>query len=149
MTFVAELEPRALWSHFDRILTIPRGSKNEDAIRQFIVEQAETLGLEYQMDSTGNLVVKKPATEGKEKCPITVLQSHMDMVNEKNSDIDHDFAKDAIQPQQDGDYIKASGTTLGADNGIGLAAMLAVMEATDLVHGPLEMLFTCKNKMVG
>jgi dipeptidase D len=142
MTFVADLEPTALWRHFDRILTIPRGSKNEDAIRQFIIEQAEALGLEYQMDSTGNLVVKKPATEGKDQCPIAVLQSHMDMVNEKNSDVDHDFTKDAIQPQQDGDYVKASGTTLGADNGIGLAAMLAVMEATDLVHGPLEMLFT-------
>ena len=142
MTFVADLEPKALWRHFEKILTIPRGSKNEDAIRQFIIEQAEALGLEYQMDSTGNLVVSKPATQGKDPCPTTILQGHMDMVNEKNSDVDHDFSQDAIQPQRDGDHLKASGTTLGADNGVGVAAMLAVMEATNLVHGPLELLFT-------
>ncbi len=142
MTFLRDLEPGPLWAHFDDILTIPRGSKNEEKIREFIVGLAEDQGLEYQVDATGNVVVSKPASEGKENCPITILQSHMDMVQEKNSDVDHDFDTDAIQPQQDGDWVKASGTTLGSDNGIGIAAMLAVMQSTDLTHGPLEFLFT-------
>jgi len=142
MTFVQDLEPTALWRHFDDILTIPRGSGNEGKIRQLIIDLAEAQGLEYQVDATGNVVIGKPSSKGKEGCPITVLQSHMDMVQEKNSDVEHDFEADPIQPQQDGDYVKATGTTLGSDNGIGVAAMLAVMHSTDLVHGPLELLFT-------
>ena len=142
MTFVRELEPKDLWRHFDEILTIPRGSKKEDKIRQFIIDLAESQELEYQIDSTGNVVISKPASAGKDQCPITILQSHMDMVQEKNSDVEHDFETDPIKPVLDGDYVKASGTTLGSDNGIGLAAMLAVMQSTDLVHGPLELLFT-------
>ena len=142
MTFIRDLEPTELWGYFDRILTIPRGSKNEDKVRQFIVDEAESLGLEYQVDATGNVVVSKPASSGKDGCPITILQSHMDMVQEKNSDVDHDFVHDPITPQRDGDHVRASGTTLGADNGIGLAAMLAVMQSTDLTHPPLELLFT-------
>ncbi len=142
MTFVRDLEPRDLWCHFDDILTIPRGSKNEDKIRQFIIDMAEAQDLEYQVDSTGNVAISKPASKGKENCAITILQSHMDMVQEKNSDVEHDFEKDAIQPVQEGDYVKAAGTTLGSDNGIGLAAMLAVMQSSDMVHGPLELLFT-------
>ena len=142
MTFVRELEPTSLWSHFDDILDIPRGSKNENRIRQFIIDLAEAQGLEYQVDATGNVVISKPASAGKENCAITVLQSHMDMVQEKNSGVEHDFETDPIQPQHEGDYIKASGTTLGSDNGIGLAAMLSVMQSTELVHGPLELLFT-------
>jgi len=142
MTFVRELEPTDLWRHFDDILAIPRGSKHEEKIRQFIIDLAESEELEYQVDSTGNVVVSKPASAGKDRCPITILQSHMDMVQEKNSDVEHDFETDPIKPVQDGDYVKASGTTLGADNGIGVAAMLAVMQSTDLVHGPLELLFT-------
>ena len=142
MTFIRDLEPGPLWAHFDDILTIPRGSKNEDKMRQFIVDLAEAQGLEYQVDATGNLVISKPASAGKGECPITILQSHMDMVQEKNSDVDHDFDTDPIQPQQDGEWVKASGTTLGSDNGIGIAAMLAVLQSTELTHGPLELLFT-------
>ncbi|NHZ73349.1 MAG: beta-Ala-His dipeptidase [Nitrospirae bacterium] len=142
MTFVSDLEPKSLWRHFDQILTIPRGSKEEDRIRAYVVAQAEEVGLPFQVDGTGNVVVNKPATAGYEDRPVTILQSHLDMVNEKNSDVDHDFDKDPIQPREDGEYLTASGTTLGSDNGIGVAAMLAIMEADDLTHGPLELLFT-------
>jgi dipeptidase D len=142
MTFVADLEPKALWGHFDEILTIPRGSKEEDKIRAHVVAVAEKNGLEYQVDSTGNVVVRKPGSPGREEAPITVLQSHLDMVNEKNSDVEHDFSTDPIRPVMDGEYLTAEGTTLGSDNGIGVAAMLAILEAHDLDHGPLEFLFT-------
>ncbi len=142
MTFVSDLEPKPLWSHFDDILTIPRGSKEEDEMRAFVVGVAQRNGLEHRIDATGNVVVKKPGTTGKEHAPATILQAHLDMVNEKNSDVDFDFATDAIRPVLAGEYLTADGTTLGSDNGIGVAAMLAVMEATDLVHGPLELLFT-------
>jgi len=142
MTFVADLEPKALWAHFDQILTIPRGSKEEDQIRAHIVAVAERSGLEYQVDDTGNVIVWKPGTPGREEAPATILQSHLDMVNEKNSDVEHDFSTDAIRPVMDGDYLTADGTTLGSDNGIGVAAMLAILEAQELTHGPLEFLFT-------
>ncbi|MBT8398472.1 MAG: beta-Ala-His dipeptidase, partial [Gemmatimonadetes bacterium] len=142
MTFVADLEPTALWAHFDQILTIPRGSKEEDQIRAYVVSVAERNGLAHVIDGIGNVVVKKPGTPGKEEAPTIILQSHLDMVNEKNSDVDHDFATDPIRPVMDGEYLKADGTTLGSDNGIGVAAMLAIMEANDLTHGPLEFLFT-------
>lgn len=142
MTFVSELEPRPLWSHFDEILTIPRGSKEEGAIRAYVVGVADRLGLEHRVDTTGNVVVKKPASAGREGAATIVLQSHLDMVNEKNSDVDFDFGRDAIQPVREGAYLTADGTTLGSDNGIGVAAMLALMESTDVVHGPLELLFT-------
>jgi dipeptidase D len=141
MTFVASLDPQPLWRHFDAILTIPRGSKKEERMRAHVVGIATGLGLEHQVDAAGNVVVRKPATVGHDGSP-TILQSHLDMVQEKNADVDHDFDTDAIVPRQDGAYLTATGTTLGADNGIGVATMLAVMEATDLVHGPLELLFT-------
>jgi dipeptidase D len=142
MTFVADFEPRALWAHFDEILTIPRGSKEEDRIREYVVGVAQRNGLDHSVDSTGNVVVKKPGTPGMENAPATILQSHLDMVNEKNSDVEHDFSKDPIRPVLDGEYLTADGTTLGSDNGIGVASMLAIMEAEDLAHGPLELLFT-------
>ncbi|RMD98034.1 MAG: aminoacyl-histidine dipeptidase [Calditrichaeota bacterium] len=142
MSFVSELEPKQLWKHFDEILKIPRGSKNEGKIREYVISIAKKNGLQYKVDATGNVVVRKPASPGHENAPITVLQSHLDMVNEKNSDVEHDFEKDPIIPRREDGYLKASGTTLGSDNGIGVAAMLAVMESKDLVHGPLELLFT-------
>jgi dipeptidase D len=142
MTFVESLEPRALWRHFDRILEIPRGSRQEEKIRAYVIEVAERNHLEYRADAAGNILVNKPAAAGREDVAITVLQSHLDMVNEKNADIDHDFDTDPIQPERDGDYLTARGTTLGSDNGIGVAAMLAIMDAADLDHGPLELLFT-------
>jgi len=142
MTFVSDFEPRALWAHFDKILTIPRGSKEEEKIRDYVLSVAERAGLDHQVDATGNVVVRKPGTPGKEGSPATVLQSHLDMVNEKNSDVEHDFSKDPLRPVREGEYLTADGTTLGSDNGIGVAAMLAIMESRDLVHGPLDFLFT-------
>ena len=142
MSFVAELAPAALWGHFDHILTIPRGSKNEAAARAYVVEIAERHGLSHQVDAAGNVVVRKPARSGHDAVPVTVLQSHLDMVNDKNADVAHDFDRDPIVARRDGDYLTASGTTLGSDNGIGVAAMLAVAADQDLVHGPLELLFT-------
>lgn len=142
MTFVATFEPTSLWKHFDHILTVPRGSKDEDRIRDFVIGIAKAKGLTVETDATGNVVVRKPATAGRTSAPLTILQSHLDMVNEKNSGIDHDFSTDPIKPQRDGAYLTATGTTLGSDNGIGVAAMLAIMEADDIDHGPLELLFT-------
>jgi len=146
MSFVADLDPQALWQHFDRILQIPRASKNEEAMRRYVLSVAERHGLETRRDKAGNVVVVKPGTTGHESGPATVLQGHLDMVQEKNSDVAFDFSRDAIRPQRVGDYLTADGTTLGSDNGIGVAAMLALMEvdpeADDLAHGPLELLFT-------
>jgi len=142
MTFVSDFRPNALWAHFDEILKIPRGSKEEDQIRRYVVQVAERNDLDHTVDATGNVVVKKPGSPGKENAAATILQAHLDMVNEKNSDVEHDFSKDPIQPVIDGEYLTADGTTLGSDNGIGVAAMLAILEADDLVHGPLEFLFT-------
>ncbi len=142
MTVVTELEPTPVWSHFDRILKINRPSKHEELMREHVLAIAGEHGLEADVDAAGNVVVRKPGTPGHENAPATILQAHLDMVQEKNSDVDHDWASDPIAPQRDGDFIKATGTTLGSDNGIGVAAMLAVLEATDLAHGPLELLFT-------
>jgi len=142
MTFVSDLEPQALWKHFDQILRIPRASKDEAAMRRYVLSVAERHGLETRGDAAGNVVVVKPGTQGHEDGSATVLQSHLDMVQEKNSDVAFDFSKDAIRPVKEGDYLTADGTTLGSDNGIGVAAMLAVAEAEDLAHGPLELLFT-------
>jgi len=136
------LEPRLMWEHFYQISQIPRCSKEEDKIREYVINFAKKMGLEYKVDNVGNVVIKKAATPGKEKKPTVVLQGHMDMVCEKNKSTEHDFTKDAIRLVRDGDWITADGTTLGADNGIGVAAALAVLESTDLVHGPVEALFT-------
>jgi len=142
MTFVASFKPQPLWRHFDDILTIPRASKQEEKMRDYVVGVAERRGLAHQEDAAGNVVVRLPASPGREGAPVVVLQSHLDMVNEKNSDVPHDFSKDPIVPRQVGEYLYATGTTLGADNGIGVATMLALMEADGLAHGPLELLFT-------
>jgi dipeptidase D len=142
MTFVSELEPLPLWRHFDEILKIPRPSKSEEKIRDYVIGVAERAGLEHKTDAAGNVVVRKPASQGRNGAAAVVLQAHLDMVEEKNSDVDHDFSQDPIQPQRDGDWLKATGTTLGADCGVGIASMLALMEAEELPHGPLEFLFT-------
>jgi dipeptidase D len=145
-TFVSDLAPRQLWKHFDAILAIPRPSGEEEAARQYVLGLAERKGLPVRQDSYGNFVVSKPASPGHEGAPIVVLQGHLDMVTEKNSDVQHDFSRDPIVPRRDGEWLKATGTTLGADNGIGAAAMLALLEADDLVHGPLELLFTVEEE---
>ncbi|GHT22933.1 aminoacyl-histidine dipeptidase [Bacteroidia bacterium] len=136
------LEPQLLWKHFAALSAIPRPSKKEAKAVEFVKNFAIAQGLDYTVDATGNVIVRKPATEGMENRPGIVLQSHLDMVPQKNNDVQHDFAKDPIQAYVDGDWVKARGTTLGSDNGIGVAASLAVLEAKDLVHGPIEALFT-------
>jgi dipeptidase D len=142
MSFISEWEPRALWAHFDEILKIPRASKDEGQIREYVLGVAERNSLEAKVDGSGNVVVRKPGSPGHENAAATILQSHLDMVQEKNSDVEHDFETDAITPVKDGAYLKADGTTLGSDNGIGVAAMLALMEDQEAEHGPLEFLFT-------
>ncbi len=136
------LEPKVIWKHFDALTKIPRGSGNEAAAREYVLAQAARLGLKPVQDRVGNVVIPKPAHPGREKAPTAVLQGHLDMVCEKNEGTPHDFAKDAIKVVRDGDWLKADGTTLGSDNGIGVAAGLAVMESSDIAHGPLEFVFT-------
>ena len=139
---LTNLQPEAVWKHFERIAAIPRGSSNEAAARDYVRSVAKKLGLEAHQDAAGNLVVRKPATPGRESAPMTLLQGHLDMVCEKNESTAHDFTKDPIRMVRDGDWLKADGTTLGADNGVGVAAALAVMESSDIHHGPLEFAFT-------
>jgi dipeptidase D len=136
------LEPQPLWKHFAALARIPRGSKNEAAAAQYVLDTARQLGLEGRQDEAGNVLVQKPAAPGHERAPGVCLQSHLDMVCEKNSDKAHDFAKDPIELVRDGGALRANGTTLGADNGIGVAAALALAEDPSLEHGPLELLFT-------
>jgi len=136
------LEPRVVWHYFDRICRIPHGSGNEKAIGEAIVAWAAEKSCEADMDSVGNVVVRVPAAPGFERAPGVVLQGHMDMVCEKNADKTFDFTKDAIQLVRDGDWLTADGTTLGADNGLGLATALAFMDLPGAVHGPLEILAT-------
>ena len=142
MTFVSDLEPKELWKHFDKILTIPRASKDEGKMRDYVRQVASSAGLETRSDPAGNVLVSVPASPGHEGAETTILQAHLDMVQEKNSDTDFDFGKDAIRPVREGDYLTADGTTLGSDNGIGVASMLALVTSDDVVHGPLELLFT-------
>lgn len=142
MKKLSKLKPLELWMYFEDICGIPRPSKNEEQIRLYLIEFAKKQGLDYKTDAAGNILISKPATKGMEKRKTFVLQSHLDMVGEKNSEIIHDFTKDPIQIFIDGDWIKAKGTTLGADDGIGIAAQLAVLAANDISHGPLECLFT-------
>lgn len=146
-TFVSELEPRALWAHFDRILATPRPSKKEEAMRAYVREVAARKGLAVRQDDAGNLVVSVPAAAGREQAPTVVLQSHLDMVCEKNAGVEHDFDRDPIVPRREGEWLYATGTTLGSDNGIGVAAMLALAESTDVAHGPLELLFTVEEEI--
>lgn len=137
-----KLEPRLIWKHFDAIRQIPRPSKHEERIAEHVANWAKSHGLEVKRDVAGNVLVKVPATPGHEKAPVIVLQGHLDMVPEKNSDVAFDFEKDAIQVRVVGDYVYATGTTLGSDNGVGVAAAMAVAEDQKAVHGPLELLFT-------
>lgn len=137
-----KLQPTALWKYFQEICKIPRPSKKEEKIAAYLVAFGEKHGLETIVDEIGNILIRKPATSGMEGLKSVVLQSHIDMVCEKNSDTLHDFDTDPIQPFIDGEWVKARGTTLGADDGIGVAAQLALLEANDIAHGPIECLFT-------
>lgn len=141
-TELLTLKPKKLWFYFKEILNIPRPSKHEEKIIEYIVNVGNDLDLEVLRDEIGNILIRKPATSGMEKVKSVVLQSHIDMVCEKNSDTVHDFFKDPIQTYIDGEWVKAKGTTLGADDGIGIAAQLAILASTDIIHGPIECLFT-------
>jgi dipeptidase D len=136
------LKPENIWKHFAEILKISRCSGHEKAIGDHILSFAKSIKLSAQRDAVGNVLVRKPATPGHENAPGVVLQAHQDMVCEKNSDVVFDFSKDAIKPRLVDGWIQATGTTLGADNGIGISSCLALMEDASLVHGPLEFLFT-------
>jgi dipeptidase D len=136
------LEPQSLWRHFEALSAIPRASEKEEAARSYVLAQAARLGLESTRDGVGNIVIRKPARAGREGAVKAVLQGHLDMVCEKNEGTHHNFDTDPIRLVRDGDWLKADGTTLGADNGVGVAAALAVMESADCAHGPLEFLFT-------
>lgn len=142
MPAFSNLQPEPLWKHFDKLASIPRASTKEAAARDYVRGVATKLGLEAIQDHSGNLIVRKPAHPGRESTPVTLLQSHLDMVCEKNEGTPHNFDTDPIHVLRDGDWLKADGTTLGADNGVGVAAALAVMESKDLAHGPLEFAFT-------
>jgi len=136
------LKPELVWKYFAEISRIPRGSKNEAAATQYILDTAKKLGLPAKSDAFGNVVVRKPASANRQHVRSVALQSHLDMVCEKNKDTVHDFLKDPIELVRKGNFLVANGTTLGADNGIGVATNLAVMEDRSLEHGPVEFLFT-------
>ncbi|MFA5404250.1 MAG: aminoacyl-histidine dipeptidase [Ignavibacteria bacterium] len=136
------LKPEAIWKHFEEMCEIPHPSKHEQKMVEYIVNFAKAKNLEYEVDEVSNVVIRKPATPGMENRKGVILQGHLDMVPQANSDANHNFEKDPIKPRIDGEWVKATGTTLGADNGIGVSTALAILEATDLVHGPIEALFT-------
>ena len=146
MSKLAQLKPNKLWQIFEKICSIPHPSKHEQKISLWIQSWATDLGLSVKEDAVGNLIIKKPASAGMENRKGVILQAHMDMVPQKNSDTDHDFLIDPIKPyivtEADGDWVTAEGTTLGADNGVGLSSALAVLASDDIAHGPLEVLVT-------
>ncbi len=137
-----KLNPENVWKNFRELTKIPRPSKKEEKIIAFMKQWGESKGLDTIVDEIGNVIVRKPATPGMEDRQCVILQAHLDMVPQKNNDTKHDFEKDPIIAYVDGDWVTAQGTTLGADNGIGVAAAMSVLEAQDMVHGPIEALFT-------
>lgn len=139
---IRNLSPQLVWELFDDITQVPRPSKREEKIIAFLIEFAQKHGIEYQKDQIGNVVMRKAATKGYEQVPTVILQSHMDMVCEKNSEVSHNFNTDPIRTQIVDGWVKAHGTTLGADCGIGMAAALAVLIDPQVEHGPIEALFT-------
>ncbi len=141
-TDIKKLQPNAVWERFAEICAIPRPSNHEEQIRAYIVDFARRHNLEYSVDGGNNILIRKPAAPGMENRRTVVMQAHLDMVPQKNSDKVFDFEKDPIEAYVDGEWVTANGTTLGADNGMGVAAMLAVLEDGDMKHGPLEALFT-------
>lgn len=146
-----KLSPSTLWGYFYDLTQIPRPTGHCKAVGEYVIAEGKRLGLETEVDEVGNIIIRKPATAGMEDRPVVTLQGHLDMVPQKNSDKVHDFVKDPIRTLQDGDWITADGTTLGADNGMGVAFSLAVLADNSLKHGPLEALFTIDEEvgMVG
>ncbi|MEY8761607.1 aminoacyl-histidine dipeptidase [Chryseobacterium tongliaoense] len=139
---LSNIEPQIIWKNFSKLNAVPRPSKKEEKVIAFIKEFGENLGLETSVDEVGNVIIKKPATSGMENRKSVVLQSHLDMVCQKNSDINFDFDTEGIKMEIDGDWVKAKGTTLGADNGLGVATIMSILESSDIPHPALEALFT-------
>lgn len=142
MSTILDLAPQNVWKHFYSLTQIPRPSGHMEKITEFLVNFGNSLGLKTFVDDAGNVIIRKPATPGMENRKGVILQAHMDMVPQKNNDTVHDFEKDPIETYIDGEWVKAKGTTLGADNGLGVAAIMAVLEDQNLKHGPLEALIT-------
>ena len=142
MNDIRNLEPRQLWNYFHEICQIPRPSKKEQKIIAYMEEFGKKNSLETIVDKIGNVIIRKPATKGMENRQGVILQTHLDMVPQKNSDKKHDFENDPIEPFVDGEWVKANGTTLGSDNGIGVATAMAILVSDSIKHGPLEALFT-------
>lgn len=139
---VRELEPKGIWNHFEDLNAVPRPSKKEERVRAFMVNFGKELGLETVEDAIGNVIIKKPASPGMENKATVIIQTHIDMVHQKNSDTDFDFLTQGIQSWIDGDWVKAKGTTLGADNGMGVASAMTLLSSEGISHPPLECLFT-------
>jgi len=139
---ISQLQPREIWENFVALNAIPRPSKKEEKVRQFMMDFGKKLGLETFEDKIGNVIIKKPATKGMENKQTVALQAHLDMVPQKNKDIEHDFEKEGINMLIDGGWVTADGTTLGADNGIGVAAIMGILASKDIPHPDLEALFT-------
>ena len=139
---INELNPREIWQNFHLLTQVPRPSGHLQKVQEFLLQWAAERGIEAFKDNAENIVMRKPATPGKENCRTAVMQAHMDMVPQKSDDSTHNFETDPIETWVDGEWLKAKGTTLGADDGIGVAAIMAVFEAKDIEHGPLEALFT-------
>ncbi|MDG4653551.1 aminoacyl-histidine dipeptidase [Chryseobacterium arthrosphaerae] len=139
---LSNIEPQIIWKNFSKLNAVPRPSKKEEKVIAFIKEFGEDLGLETTVDEVGNVIIKKPATAGMENRKSIVLQSHLDMVCQKNNDVNFDFETEGIKMEIDGDWVKAKGTTLGADNGLGVATIMSVLESSDIPHPALEALFT-------
>lgn len=139
---IRALEPKPLWNKFADLNAVPRPSKKEERVIEFMKNFGNNLGLETEVDEVGNVIIRKPATPGMENKKGVVLQSHLDMVHQKNNDSNFDFENQGIDMYVDGDWVRAKGTTLGADNGLGVATMMAILESKDIEHPALEALFT-------
>ena len=139
---IRNLEPKALWNKFADLNAVPRPSKKEERVIAFMMEFGQKLGLPTVKDHVGNVIIKKPATPGMENRKTIVMQSHLDMVHQKNNDTNFDFDTQGIEMYVDGDWVRAKGTTLGADNGLGVATIMAILESTDIPHPAIEALFT-------
>ncbi|MBT5977063.1 MAG: M20/M25/M40 family metallo-hydrolase, partial [Flavobacteriales bacterium] len=139
---VRALEPSIMWNHFADLNAVPRPSKKEERVIQFMVDFGKSLNLPTTVDEVGNVIIKKPASPGLEGRQTVALQSHLDMVHQKNADTDFDFNTEGIKMYVDSDWVRADGTTLGADNGIGVASIMAVLSSDTIIHPPIEALFT-------
>ena len=139
---VRELDPKELWNHFSDLNAVPRPSKKEQRIIEFMMQFGKSLGLETSKDEAGNVIIKKPASKGMEKKMTVILQSHLDMVHQKNASTSFDFDTQGIEMFVEDDWVKAKGTTLGADNGIGVASIMTILSSKTIAHPPIEALFT-------